>query len=122
VPVTDLTLLVAGGRGQLGTDLAGRARGVVWAPGSAELDVTDPAAVTEVVSKLVDAAHRQGRPAVVINAAAYTAVDAAESDQDRAYAVNVDGARLLAETCAQQDIPLVQVSTDYVFSEPRERP
>ena len=72
-----LALLVTGGSGQLGRDLqAAAARaGItrVQAPGSAELDVTDPAAVTGAV-----AAASAGTRLVVINAAAYTAVDAAE--------------------------------------------
>jgi dTDP-4-dehydrorhamnose reductase len=84
----------------------------VRAPGSAELDVTNAGAVVEAVKTLAATATL---PPVVINAAAYTAVDAAESDETRAFAVNADGPRLLAAACAAHDVPLVHVSTDYVF-------
>ncbi|MBB3052856.1 dTDP-4-dehydrorhamnose reductase [Prauserella isguenensis] len=114
-----LAVLVPGGSGQLGKDLSavGEERGaVVRAPGSAELDVTRPGAVLEGVSRLVDEARGEGRAPVVINAAAYTAVDAAEDDEQRAFAVNVDGPRVLAAVCASRRVPLLHVSTDYVFS------
>jgi len=111
----DLSLLITGGAGQLGRDLvlaaarAGISR--VLAPGSAELDVTDPAAV----SGQVVAAAAGGR-LVVINAAAYTAVDAAERQgAARAHAVNAKGPENLASACAAHHAHLVQVSTDYVF-------
>jgi dTDP-4-dehydrorhamnose reductase len=108
-----LALLVPGGHGQLGSDLAtlGARFGTVRAPGSAELDITDAAAISRALDELLAA---EGAP-VVCNAAAYTAVDAAESDVDRAYAVNATGPELLATACVARDIPLLQVSTDYVF-------
>ncbi|MGI5504718.1 dTDP-4-dehydrorhamnose reductase [Lentzea sp. CA-135723] len=102
-------ILVPGGRGQLGHDLAELSSGV-RALSSAELDVTK-----------VTAADLAGATAV-INCAAYTAVDAAETDEDRAFAVNAVGPGLLAEACASLGIPLVQVSTDYVFSGDGDRP
>jgi dTDP-4-dehydrorhamnose reductase len=119
-----LHLLVPGGRGQLGHDLAALAAPdlAVTAPGSAELDVTDPGAVADAVAALVAEAHAAGRAPVVVNAAAYTAVDAAETDEDRAHAVNAEGARLLAVACAELDVPLLQVSTDYVFGGDADRP
>jgi dTDP-4-dehydrorhamnose reductase len=55
-------------------------------------------------------------PDIVINAAAYTAVDRAESDKDQAFAVNRDGTRHLADTCREMSIPLIHISTDYVFN------
>ena len=89
-------LLVTGGRGQLGADLVAAAAraGIaeVRPPGSAELDVTDPAAVRAAVRALAGA----GGSAVVVNAAAYTAVDAAECDPERAFAVNATGPTHLA--------------------------
>lgn len=54
-------------------------------------------------------------PSIVVNAAAYTAVDAAEHDEQAAFAVNAEGPVALAAHCAQLDIPLVHISTDYVF-------
>lgn len=111
--------LVAGGSGQLGFELSRLldARGsLVHAPGSAELDVTDPQSVSVAVAGFARAARESGMRPVVINAAAYTAVDAAESEPERAAEVNARGAERIAETCAAHDIPLLHVSTDYVFS------
>ncbi|TCO65649.1 dTDP-4-dehydrorhamnose reductase [Actinocrispum wychmicini] len=114
--MTALAILVPGGTGQLGHDLAvgAPAGSVVRAPARAELDISQAGPVVEAVDGLVAAAG--DRPPVVINAAAYTAVDAAETDQDKAFAVNADGPRLLAAVCASRRVPLVHVSTDYVFS------
>ena len=93
-------LLVTGGRGQLGADLVAAAAraGIaeVRPPGSAELDVTDPAAVRAAVRALAGA----GGSAVVVNAAAYTAVDAAECDPERAHAVNATGPAHLGDAGA----------------------
>lgn len=117
--MSSLAVLVPGGSGQLGQDLSvvgTERRAAVRAPGSAELDITKPGAVLEAVSQLVDEARAEGRAPVVINAAAYTAVDAAEDDEQRAFAVNVDGPRVLAAVCASRRVPLLHVSTDYVFS------
>jgi dTDP-4-dehydrorhamnose reductase len=55
------------------------------------------------------------RPAVVVNAAAYTAVDRAEAEPARCFAVNRDGAGVVADACARARVPLIHVSTDYVF-------
>ncbi|GDY31332.1 NAD(P)-dependent oxidoreductase [Gandjariella thermophila] len=120
--MADLALLVSGGRGQLGSDLAARASGYVHAPGSAELDVTDPAAVADAVDALVAAARAEGLPPVVVNAAAYAAVDAAEENEERAFAVNAQGPWHLACACLRAGVPLVHVSTDYVFSGDTDRP
>jgi len=98
--------LVAGAAGMLGHDLqralAGRD---LRALGRSELDITDRAAVRDAVRD-VD---------VVINAAAYTAVDAAEEHEDEAYAINATGAANLARAAADAGARFVQVSTDYVF-------
>ncbi|MEO6879910.1 MAG: dTDP-4-dehydrorhamnose reductase [Mycobacteriaceae bacterium] len=103
-----MRLLVTGGRGQLGTDVALRARAAGWdvtAPGSAELDITDARALDGALTG-VD---------VVVNCAAYTAVDAAESAPAAAAAINDTGAGLVAAACAAHSARLVHVSTDYVF-------
>jgi len=112
-----LSLLVPGGHGQLGRELAERGSDV-RAPGSAELDVTNAGAVVEAVKSLAESAEHP----VVINAAAYNAVDAAETDGTRAFAVNGDGPRLLAAACATARVPLIHVSTDYVFPGDGDRP
>jgi dTDP-4-dehydrorhamnose reductase len=119
-----LELLVPGGSGQLGRDLAALANDdvSVLAPGSAELDLTQTGDVLAAVTELVVRARKSGGQPVVINAAAYTAVDAAETDENRAFAVNADGPRVLAAVCSSRGVPLVHVSTDYVFPGDADRP
>ncbi|ACU40148.1 dTDP-4-dehydrorhamnose reductase [Actinosynnema pretiosum subsp. pretiosum] len=107
-------LLVPGGRGQLGQDLLATG-GRVRALSSAELDITDADAVADRVSEFAAWARAEGLAPVVVNAAAYTAVDDAETDEDRALAVNALGPELLALACREHDVPLLHVSTDYVF-------
>ena len=104
---------MTGAGGQLGRELvavlaADPAYDSVVGLTRAALDVTDEASVAEAVA---DAA-----PDVVLNAAAHTAVDAAESDPEEAEAVNVRGPALLAAACARTGAVLVHVSTDYVFA------
>ncbi|MCI2422194.1 dTDP-4-dehydrorhamnose reductase [Saccharopolyspora sp. K220] len=121
-----LAVLVPGGRGQLGSELtrilAARAGSLVHAPGSGELDITDGEEVTDAVDSFAEAARDAELRPVVINPAAYTAVDAAESDPDRARRINVDGAAALAKACRNSGLPLVHVSTDYVFPGDADRP
>jgi dTDP-4-dehydrorhamnose reductase len=74
------------------------------------------------VTSLADAAKAGGLRPVVINAAAYTAVDAAEADETTAFAVNADGPRVLAAACSSRGVPLLHVSTDYVFAGDGTRP
>ncbi|MEE2035085.1 dTDP-4-dehydrorhamnose reductase [Rhodococcus chondri] len=103
------TVLVTGSHGQLGRHLLARAAvagATVRGAGSSEVDVTDPASVAAAVEP----------GSVVINCAAYTAVDAAESDEDAAAAVNATGPGVLAEVCAEVGAHLIHVSTDYVFA------
>ena len=98
--------LIVGAGGMLGTDLQAALAGrEVTALTRSDLDVTDASAVLAAV-----AAHD-----VVINAAAYTKVDDAESNEDAAYAVNATGAGNLAAAAASAGAKLVQISTDYVF-------
>ena len=105
------TVLVTGAGGQLGADLTGelRRRGYE-APivSSREMDITEFAAVERVLLSL--------RPDAVIHCAAYTAVDAAETDGERCDAVNRLGTEHLSRVCAALRIPLLYVSTEYVFS------
>lgn len=109
-----VSLLITGAYGQLGSDLRAAAteRGLhVAAFGSRELDITDP---VEVDSTLAAFAHDHPG-GVVVNAAAYTAVDNAETDTDAAYAVNATGPGLLAAAAAEHRLGFIHVSTDYVF-------
>ncbi|RIJ71408.1 dTDP-4-dehydrorhamnose reductase [Nakamurella silvestris] len=118
-------LLVTGSRGQLGSDLLtlAAASGIdAVGFGSAELDITDAAAVETAVADLAARAASAGRRAVVINAAAYTAVDAAETDTERAYLVNETGPANLARATAAAGAGLLHVSTDYVFPGDGTRP
>lgn len=120
-----LAVLVPGGSGQLGRDLVQAAPASateVTAPSSAELDLTSTGSVVRAVSELAARAEESGAQPVVINAAAYTAVDAAETDEARAFAVNVDGPRVLAAACTSRRVPLIHVSTDYVFPGDADRP
>ena len=116
-----LALLVTGADGQLGTDLLDAVRNGtdVFARGLTikDMDITDAFAVQDMVAgwaKIVrsDNPHHA---LVVVNTAAYTAVDAAEDDEETAYAVNAAGPALLATACAKVGARLIQVSTDYVF-------
>lgn len=98
--------LITGAAGMLGQDLQRALHGRdVTALGRADLDITDADAVDAAV-----AGHD-----VVINSAAYTAVDAAEDHEDDAAAVNATGPRLLAEAAVRHGAKLVTISTDYVF-------
>ncbi|MFH8654676.1 dTDP-4-dehydrorhamnose reductase [Sphingomonas paucimobilis] len=110
-------VLVTGGQGQLGTELQRCAWPQGWevvAIDLADLDLTDTAAIAARVAE---------RPwAAIINGAAYTAVDKAESDIVTAWAVNAMAPAAFGEACAKADIPLVQVSTDYVFPGDKEGP
>lgn len=80
----------------------------------AELDLTDE---NQIASRIHEHA-----PDVVINAAAYTAVDKAEEDHETAFAVNRDAVKVIAETCARHSIYLLHVSTDFVFDGRASRP
>ncbi|MEO0881156.1 MAG: sugar nucleotide-binding protein [Pseudomonadota bacterium] len=99
-------ILVTGGGGRLGRAL--RSIGCK-AYARSELDITNP----KSVSRALDHAG----PAIVINAAAYTNVEAAETDRSGAFAVNAEGAGHVANACAERDIPLIHISTDYVFGD-----
>ncbi len=103
-------IVVFGGDGQLGRELsraaASRAIALHALP-HAEADIVESAAVA--------AALTRWKPTVVVNAAAYTKVDLAESNAEEARKGNEIGPAILAEACAAADVPLVHVSTDYVF-------
>lgn len=112
-----MRVLVTGAGGQFGADfgrLCARAGDDVVALDRAALDVGDRGAVTAAV-----AGHA---PDVVVNAAAWTAVDACESDPGRAFRDNADAVRFLREACDRGGAHLVQISTDYVFDGMLDRP
>lgn len=102
--------LITGAGGMLGADFRARLERdgeQVTGLSRSELDITDPAAA--------DVAIDRYRPSVVVNCAAWTAVDDAETDEDAALRVNGQAVAGLAEACAGSGAVLVQISTDYVF-------
>lgn len=105
-----MKVLITGANGQVGSELVAIAhlKGIsCLAYDSKQLDITDAVAV--------DAVIKSQRPDVVINAAAYTAVDRAESEKNDAFSVNSNGVENLARSCQSSDIPLLHISTDFVF-------
>ncbi len=111
-----MKIVIVGAGGQLGQDCIAilRDKHTLWAGDAAEVDITDQAQV--------EALFRQERPDVVINCAAYTAVDACESHAELSMAVNARGPELLALSCREHGSRLIQVSTDYVFDGARPAP
>ena len=108
--MADASILITGGAGQLASSLAAlaRARGVAAIHvGRPDFDFDRP--------ETIEAAFRASRPRLVVNAAAYTAVDAAEADAVAAARANHAGPEALAALCAAAGVPLIHVSTDYVF-------
>ena len=102
-------VLVIGASGQVGREvvLAAPKDYEVVAPASRELDIRD--------AKSVETAFARIQPSLVINTAAYTAVDKAESEPESAFAANADGAGNVARACSARATPLIHLSTDYVF-------
>ncbi|WP_086564089.1 dTDP-4-dehydrorhamnose reductase [Streptomyces africanus] len=103
--------LITGAGGMLGHDVVGE----LTRRGD-EVTGLDRAALDITRSDAVDTAVRDHRPDLVVNCAAYTAVDDAESDEARALRINGDGPRLLARACAAHGARMIHVSTDYVFA------
>jgi len=107
--VTAKRVLITGGGGQLASDLEALLQGAgdVLAPRHDELDITDDDAVQSVFAQL--------DPTLVFNCAAFHNVEACESEEGQAFAVNARAVRRLAMRCAEADAQLVHVSTNYVF-------
>ena len=112
-----MKILITGAKGQVGTELLteAKARGhKVHGFGSRELDISNSEQVSSTVQTI--------NPDVIINAAAYTAVDKAETEHEIAYAVNSQGSENLAKACKEQKIPLLHISTDYVYDGEKQSP
>jgi len=109
-------VLVVGAAGQLGRELQRTVPPGVecLAMTRAQLDIADASAVAACLS---DAA-----PQLLINAAAYTAVDKAESEPEAAHRGNAEGPAMLAQSCAAQHVRLIHISTDFVFDGSSSRP
>ncbi|MBE9528231.1 MAG: dTDP-4-dehydrorhamnose reductase [Proteobacteria bacterium] len=105
-----MKIIITGSGGQLGTDTLAEltTRGHLVTPfTSKELDITDAGAVASSIAA--------SAPDVIVNCAAYTAVDKAETDKERAFAVNADGVRNLAVAAKEAGAAIVHISTDFVF-------
>lgn len=112
-----MRILVTGKNGQVGSALMqlGAVHGFeMYGMSSIELDITN--------IRNLDAVVYQIKPDLIINAAAYTAVDNAESEKQTAYSINETGPKLLALACKKLNIPLFHISTDYVFDGNHESP
>lgn len=111
-----MKILLTGSEGQLGRCFIDRAdkRFEILATDRKQLDITDAHAVKTIIESF--------RPDAIVNAAAYTAVDKAESDTDAARAINATAVKHLAEQATAMGIPLIHVSTDYVFNGENEKP
>lgn len=106
-----MKILVTGFKGQLGYDVVreGESRGLeMFGTDVDNMDITDAGQVKQVIEDY--------KPDAVIHCAAYTAVDAAEDNQELCRKINVDGTRNIAEVCKAMDIPMMYFSTDYIFN------
>ena len=105
-----MKILIIGANGQLGWELSRRAAAMGFDTVPLDLpefDITDRSQVQKELG--------QAGVSLVINAAAHTAVDQAESEEKLAFSINRDGPSHLASSCAETGIPLIHISTDYVF-------
>jgi len=111
-----LKILLIGKNGQVGADLASLlpSLGEVIALDRSQLDLSQPGQVRQTILQV--------RPQIIVNAAAYTAVDKAESDESMAFAVNAEAPGVMAETAKEIGAALVHYSTDYVFDGSKKTP
>jgi len=103
-----MRVLVTGATGRLGSAIVASLPYEVVAPTREELDLNDTKHISEVIDRL--------RPDVVINAAAYTDVDRAETDREAAMRINGDAPQAIAAWSATRGVPVIHISTDFVFS------
>ena len=107
---TRLKAFISGGTGQVGTELIRRGDGWhvdIVAPNRTEVNLLNEKDIYSQLDSI--------RPDIVVNSAAFTAVDAAETERDMAFQVNRDAVRVMANSCNLLSIPLIHISTDYVF-------
>ena len=103
-----MKIIIAGGSGMLGNAIREALKdNEVFAMSSKEMDITCPSRVDAIVKQI--------RPDYIINCAAYTAVDLAESEEEKAYQLNALAVEKLAQVSSQYDATLIHFSTDYVF-------
>ncbi|MFK8031708.1 MAG: dTDP-4-dehydrorhamnose reductase [Gammaproteobacteria bacterium] len=111
-----MKVMLAGAHGQLGCDL------VATAPAGVELDACNRTMLDITNSGQIKDRVSQYQPDVLINAAAYTAVDRAESDEESACSINATGVETLARVCRDAGVRLIHLSTDYVFDGQKNTP
>lgn len=112
-----MKILITGGYGQLGTSIYNALKGVgkdVSRFSRKDLDIVE---IESIQASLIDT-----KADLIINCAAYTNVDLAETDKEACYSVNVGGVRNLVDVCGKFDIPLIHFSTDYVYSGSKDQP
>lgn len=109
-------ILLTGGTGQVGYELQTtlKSLGTVWAPGRQEFDLSDPESLRAKIQAY--------QPNLIVNPAAYTAVDQAESEPELAQVINAEAPRVMAEEAHKLGIPLIHYSTDYVFDGMKAQP
>ncbi len=109
-------ILLTGGTGQVGYELQTTLKplGNVWAPNRQEFDLSDPESLRAKIQAY--------QPNLIVNPAAYTAVDQAESEPELAHATNAEAPRIMAEEAHKLGIPLIHYSTDYVFDGAKTQP
>lgn len=113
-----MKLLIIGCKGQLGNDLMAQIQNRNWEAMGVDLPECDITSAESLMNTFRDA----GKVDAVVNSSAYTAVDAAENDAQTAFMVNRDGVEELAKLCREHQVPLIHVSTDYVFDGMQTRP
>lgn len=112
-----MKLLITGAHGQVGWELTQQIKNSIHESlgfNHSELDITD----SDKIHKLI----QRAKPDMLINAAAYTAVDKAEQEHELAFKVNTHGPLALAQACAKANIPLIHLSTDYIFAGQKQQP
>jgi dTDP-4-dehydrorhamnose reductase len=105
-----MRILVTGANGQLGSELKQLENTLAaewYFTASADLDIGDEAAVSAYIAGI--------NPHIVINCAAYTAVDKAESEKEKAFLINGDAVRFIAKACSAAGATLIHISTDFIF-------
>ena len=104
-----MNILITGARGQLGQDCVKvlDTGNTVYGLSSQELDISNPDQVRQHFQVI--------KPDLIVNCAAYTAVDKCETDQENCWRVNAEGARVIASICAENQARMIHISTDYVF-------
>jgi len=115
--LNDMKILITGSEGQLGWELLRQAGSFNIEAVGLDLPYLDITAESGIVK-----VFKEYKPDILINAAAYTNVDKAETDEKACFAVNVNGPENLAEACKNINIPMIHISTDYVFDGTKKTP